>query len=306
MASVSPSTSANRSASPRVPRSEPVCQRVLGGPRIAKNGTLLVAALTPHALEETLAIQQELQARAAEADRLRRQHVERARHEADVAQHRFLRVHPDNRLVADVLEADWNAKLRALADAQAAYERHHAADHSGLDESQRRSRPRSWRWPPTCRGSGGIPAHPTATVSGWFACLSRMSPSSRPTSSPRTCAFGVHGWGDPDADAAARTERVGAAPDGPGGGPDHRPLARRAHRRRGRRLPHCAGGTPQREPHLHGTTRGQPPPRLPPPEPVRSPPRRWSADRGRGGPAARRRPGDRQGLAPPRAPARPP
>ena len=49
----------------------------------------------------------------------RRQHVERARHEAEVAQHRFLRVHPDNRLVADALEAEWNARLREMAEAQA-------------------------------------------------------------------------------------------------------------------------------------------------------------------------------------------
>ena len=96
----------------RIARSEPVRQRVLGGALDAAIGAVLVEAFTPAALELTLAIQQELQARAAEADRLRRQQVERARHEAELAQQRFLRVHPDNRLVADVLEAEWNAKLR--------------------------------------------------------------------------------------------------------------------------------------------------------------------------------------------------
>jgi hypothetical protein len=44
--------------------------------------------------------------------------VERARYESDLAQRRFLKVDPDNRLVADTLEADWNDKLRALAAAQ--------------------------------------------------------------------------------------------------------------------------------------------------------------------------------------------
>jgi hypothetical protein len=72
-------------------------------------GELLIDALAPLSLETTLAIQSEVEAREAEAGRLRRQHVERARHEAEVAQHRFLRVHPDNRLVADALEAEWNA-----------------------------------------------------------------------------------------------------------------------------------------------------------------------------------------------------
>ena len=60
---------------------------------------------------------EELQSRAEEADRLRRQQVERARYEADLAQRRYLRVDPDNRLVADSLEAEWNHKLHALAAA---------------------------------------------------------------------------------------------------------------------------------------------------------------------------------------------
>ena len=68
-------------------------------------------------------VRQELATRHEDADRLRRQHVERARYEADLAQRRFLKVDPDNRLVADSLEADWNGKLRALAAAQEAYEK---------------------------------------------------------------------------------------------------------------------------------------------------------------------------------------
>jgi hypothetical protein len=67
-------------------------------------------------------------ARADAADRLRRQQVERARYEAELAQRRFLRVDPANRLVADVLEADWNDKLQALADAQAEADRHRQAE----------------------------------------------------------------------------------------------------------------------------------------------------------------------------------
>jgi hypothetical protein len=45
-----------------------------------------------------------------------RQHVEHARHEAEVAQHRFLRVHPDNRLVADALEAEQRAAIANLVN----------------------------------------------------------------------------------------------------------------------------------------------------------------------------------------------
>jgi hypothetical protein len=48
-----------------------------------------------------------------------------------------MQVDPSNRLVADVLEADWNAKLRALADAQAEYETRRTADRATWSEEKR-------------------------------------------------------------------------------------------------------------------------------------------------------------------------
>ena len=89
--------------------------------------TLLLDTLTPHALEVALTVQAELDTRAAEADTLRRHHVERARHRADLARRRYLAVDPDNRLVADSLEADWNDALRALQTAREDYDRASAA-----------------------------------------------------------------------------------------------------------------------------------------------------------------------------------
>ena len=100
-----------------------ICQRVVGGALDRAIGELLVEAVSPLALEVALAVQDELEARAQEVDRIRRQQVERARYEAELAQRRYLRVDPDNRLVADSLEAEWNNKLRALATAQEDYER---------------------------------------------------------------------------------------------------------------------------------------------------------------------------------------
>jgi hypothetical protein len=85
-------------------------------------GQLLIDTVTPLALEVTLTVQQEMQARLDEVDRLRKKQVERARYEADLAQRRYLHVDPANRLVADSLEADWNGKLRALHAAQEQYE----------------------------------------------------------------------------------------------------------------------------------------------------------------------------------------
>jgi hypothetical protein len=90
-------------------------------------------AMSPVALEVALAVQEELQSRLEEADQLRQTQVERARYEAELAQRRYLRVDPDNRLVADTLEADWNHKLSALDEAQQEYERKREADRVVLE-----------------------------------------------------------------------------------------------------------------------------------------------------------------------------
>ena len=103
------------------------CQTVPGGTVDAAVGQLLLEALTPHALEVALTVQAELDTRAAEADALRRNHVERVRHRADLARRRYLAVDPDNRLVADSLEADWNDALRAVQTAREDYENASAA-----------------------------------------------------------------------------------------------------------------------------------------------------------------------------------
>jgi antitoxin (DNA-binding transcriptional repressor) of toxin-antitoxin stability system len=58
-----------------------MCQRILGPGIDAAVGALLVASVTPVALEPTLAVQPETRARLAEADRLRHRQVERAQYE---------------------------------------------------------------------------------------------------------------------------------------------------------------------------------------------------------------------------------
>lgn len=76
----------------------PPCQRVIGGDLDRAIGDLLVSRMTPLALEVALSVQDELEARAGEADALRRQQVERAHYEAELAQRRYLKVDPENRL----------------------------------------------------------------------------------------------------------------------------------------------------------------------------------------------------------------
>ncbi len=139
-----------------IEHAQPICQSVPGVGIDQAIGELLVQMIEPVTLEVALTVQQELQSRLEEADHLRHQQVERARYEADLAQNRYMQVDPNNRLVADSLEADWNQKLRALTQAQEQYEQQCQADRVVFDE-QRKARvlslaadfPKLWRDPQT-------------------------------------------------------------------------------------------------------------------------------------------------------------
>src|SRR5205085_12636878 len=92
--------------------------------------------------------------RYAETDALRRQQVERARYEAELARRRYMSVDPANRLVAGSLEAEWNEKLRTQQAAQEEDERQ-TAQQRRLTEEQVRHKvmsvatdfPRVWNDP---------------------------------------------------------------------------------------------------------------------------------------------------------------
>ena len=115
----------------------PQCQTIPGQRVDETISELLLDTVTPLALEVALTVQAELEQRADEAGALRASHVERARHHAELARRRYLAVDPDNRLVADSLEADWNDKLRALQSAQDDYDRDTAAQHAQLTEQHK-------------------------------------------------------------------------------------------------------------------------------------------------------------------------
>jgi len=133
-----------------------LCQHISGTSIDDAMGALVIDAVSPLALEVTLGVQQELHARLEHADALRRKAVERAQYDVDLARQRFMRVDPNNRLVADSLEADWNEKLRRLTEAQDQYRRQHEADAAALTDDQRQrilalaqDVPRLWRDPAT-------------------------------------------------------------------------------------------------------------------------------------------------------------
>ncbi len=115
----------------------PQCQ-AMAGERIDRAvGELLIELMTPATLDVAMAVEQEMQSRLEEAERLRALNVQQAHYETDTARHRFMQVDPNNRLVADELEADWNRKLRQLREAQAEFQRLTHQDRTGLSEARR-------------------------------------------------------------------------------------------------------------------------------------------------------------------------
>jgi len=140
----------------RIARAQDACQDIPGAAVDAAVAQAVLDAVTPAALDVALAVFDELQARKAEVDRLRRAQVERAREEAELAQRQFLLVRPEHRLVADSLEARWNEKLARVADAEEEYRRTTHPD-TTIDREESRVRihalahdlPRLWHDPRT-------------------------------------------------------------------------------------------------------------------------------------------------------------
>lgn len=135
---------------------KPVCQSIPGESIDDAIGELLLEVVEPHALEVALLVQEQVQAKIEQADQLRYQHVERARYEAELARRRYMQVDPENRLVADSLEAEWNEKLRELERCREEYERRRQEDRQVVDEEMRsqilalaRDFPRLWQDPRT-------------------------------------------------------------------------------------------------------------------------------------------------------------
>ncbi len=120
-----------------VRRAGQFCQSVRGGPVDAAITTLLLDAVAPAAIDVALAVQDEIAGRIEQASAQRRTQLDGARYEAELARRRYLKVDPDNRMVADALESDWNAKLRRLDDLQQAHDRQLRSDQGLMAEPAR-------------------------------------------------------------------------------------------------------------------------------------------------------------------------
>ena len=133
-----------------------ICQSIPGRGIDQEIGNLLVELMTPESLEVALQVQQELAKQADEVDAWWVQKVQRAREEVALARQRFMQAHPDNRIVADVLEAEWNARLRELDEAQQEHDRQRPQQSKEFGEQQRQrvlelatEFPRLWNDPRT-------------------------------------------------------------------------------------------------------------------------------------------------------------
>ena len=140
----------------RVEGTQALCQQIQGAELDAAVGRLLVESVSPLALEVVLNVQAEIQSRLDGAERWRQQQAQRAQYEADHARVRYMRVDPNNRLVADTLETRWNEKRRRLAEAKEECEQRRKLDAVQLtDEQKARVRalasdfPKLWRDPKT-------------------------------------------------------------------------------------------------------------------------------------------------------------
>jgi DNA invertase Pin-like site-specific DNA recombinase len=110
----------------------------VGGVQIDQAVTAaFLAALAPAGVQAALAAAESLEADHDAALEQWRRQVERARYEAGRAERRYLAVDPDNRLVARGLETAWEARLAALADAEAELTRRQAARPRSLSDDER-------------------------------------------------------------------------------------------------------------------------------------------------------------------------
>ena len=116
---------------------QPICQCIPGCGIDEDVGKLVLESVTPLSLEVALNVQQECKIAW-------RKWTVCANNKSSVPvmrpirpSFRYMRVDPNNRLVADTLEADWNNKLRALTQTQEEYEKHRQTDQQKLTEEQR-------------------------------------------------------------------------------------------------------------------------------------------------------------------------
>jgi DNA invertase Pin-like site-specific DNA recombinase len=102
---------------------DPFCQSLKAEPLDDLIARLMLEAITPAAIEASIALAENLEAERAAVDRHWRQRLERAGYEVERARRQYAAVEPENRLVARTLERTWETALSDEAQLEAEYER---------------------------------------------------------------------------------------------------------------------------------------------------------------------------------------
>jgi len=116
-----------------VEHGEKVCQSINGKGVDEKISSILLDTVTPFAMEVSISVQEELIKRQKEVEQMYLQNIERAKYEAEMSKRRYMNVDPDNRLVASSLEADWNAAIKRLREAEDAYQKECRREKENID-----------------------------------------------------------------------------------------------------------------------------------------------------------------------------
>ena len=118
---------------------DPVCNRASARHVDGLVTYLFLQLVNANALEVALDFQDKLKQETKQIDLVWQQKVCRLEYEANLARRRYEAVDPDNRLVAQTLETEWNHKLTALVEAEQHYQAQQPTSDqltSTLDEMQ--------------------------------------------------------------------------------------------------------------------------------------------------------------------------
>ncbi len=99
----------------------PICNRASAARVDALVEELVLSVVNSETLAASLAYDQQLREEAALVDRAWHEKLQRLEYQADLARRRYECVDPANRLVAQTLETEWNARLVELDAAKTAY-----------------------------------------------------------------------------------------------------------------------------------------------------------------------------------------
>ena len=102
---------------------DPFCPSLKARPLDDLIARLMLEAMTPPAIEASIALAENLEAERAAVDRHWRKRLERAAYEVERERRQYAAVEPENRLMARTLECAWETALSEQVRLEAEYER---------------------------------------------------------------------------------------------------------------------------------------------------------------------------------------